>query len=133
MEYDPNEWMNNKNISEFEESSIVDEALGGLATIAEAVSEENKKNVNLLMGKIETLVKGNNWQSKTAGITAIGQCLEVLETSNVELCTILNVINPLIQHKHPRVRHACCNCIGLICSDFTRGRKQHWNQIIKCL
>lgn len=68
---------------------------------------------------IPVLVSSPEWQKRHAGlrcISAIGEgCHKLMDA---ELEKVVNVVLPHLADPHPRVRHAACNAIGQMCTDF---------------
>ena len=69
---------------------------------------------------IPTLVSSVDWQKRHSGlrcISAIGEgCHSLVEK---ELERVIAIVLPHLQDPHPRVRHAACNAIGQMCTDFS--------------
>ncbi|ODV90058.1 hypothetical protein CANCADRAFT_99901 [Tortispora caseinolytica NRRL Y-17796] len=65
------------------------------------------------------MISSNDWHAKHAALIAISSVAEGCAVAMIgELNQILNAIIPLSKDPHPRVRWACCNAIGQMCTDF---------------
>ena len=69
---------------------------------------------------IPALLAAPEWQRRHAAlrcVSAIGEgCLKLMET---ELEKVVSLVVPYLRDPHPRVRHAACNAIGQMCTDFS--------------
>ena len=69
---------------------------------------------------IPGLLSSPEWNKRHGGlraISAIGEgCDKIIRA---ELEKVVNVVVPHLQDPHPRVRHAACNAIGQMCTDFS--------------
>jgi hypothetical protein len=68
---------------------------------------------------IPTYLASPEWQKRHAAlrcISAIGEgCIKSMKN---ELDKIIELVIPHLRDPHPRVRHAACNAIGQMCTDF---------------
>ena len=69
---------------------------------------------------IPSLLSALEWQRRHSGlrcISAIGEgCHKVMAK---ELEKVVGIVLPHLRDPHPRVRHAACNAIGQMCTDFS--------------
>ena len=95
----------------------------------ETVGEQSMDRISrALLGKvvlplafavIPSYLGSTEWQKRHAGlrcISAIGEgCVKHMAG---ELDKVVSLVLPHLQDEHPRVRHAACNAIGQMCTDF---------------
>ena len=84
---------------------------------------------------IPVCVGSPEWQKRHAGlrcISAIGEgCHKLMEH---DLDKVLAVVLPHLADPHPRVRHAACNALGQMCTDFApRLQEQYHKDILSKL
>ncbi|KAJ3273865.1 Importin-5 [Terramyces sp. JEL0728] len=80
---------------------------------------------------IPALLSSPEWQKRHAAlrcISAIGEgCYDIMKK---ELEKVIGLILPHLKDPHPRVRHAACNAIGQMCTDFAPTIQEQFHQAI---
>jgi hypothetical protein len=80
---------------------------------------------------IPTLLASPEWQKRHSAlrcISAIGEgCLKIMES---ELDKVVHLVLPHLRDPHPRVRHAACNSIGQMCTDFAPKIQRRFHEPI---
>ncbi|KAJ3361562.1 hypothetical protein GGF32_007166 [Allomyces javanicus] len=78
---------------------------------------------------IPQMLAAQEWQQRHAAlmaISAIGEgCHKVL---NKDLGKVVNMVTPFTQDPHPRVRHAACNCVGQMATDFAPSLQKKFHK-----
>ncbi|KAG9049500.1 hypothetical protein FS837_010096, partial [Tulasnella sp. UAMH 9824] len=71
------------------------------------------------------------WQQRHAGLMAICSVAEgTAEFMEKDLGSVINLIVPLFNDPHPRVRTGACHCVGVLCSDLGEVLQQDYSGII---
>jgi vesicle coat complex subunit len=80
---------------------------------------------------IPAMLASPEWNRRHAAlrcISAIGEgCHKFMEA---ELGKVIHVILPHMRDPHPRVRHAACNAIGQMCTDFSPNMQENYHSDI---
>jgi hypothetical protein len=80
---------------------------------------------------IPIMLSSPDWNRRHAAlrcISAIGEgCLKIMEG---ELGKVIHIILPHMRDPHPRVRHASCNAIGQMCTDFSPKMQEGYHSDI---
>jgi len=102
----------------------------GESTIDRLAAALGIKKVLPVIEKVtETLMQSDMWQKRHAALMTFTQIVEYLQWEDIAgLCP---KILTFLQDGHPRVRWACINCVGQICTDHgPRFQKMHANTIL---
>jgi hypothetical protein len=111
----------NSSWNEGETSDYEDEQsdLGGESLDRTSLSIRGPALVPILFSMIPALLGAEDWRERRAGLMAISTvgegCIQVL-TPNLDV--IMEMIFPLFQDSHERVRWAACNAVGQLATDF---------------
>ncbi|KAJ3335318.1 Importin-5, partial [Kappamyces sp. JEL0680] len=115
---DEKEWYEGETIEDENEAS--NETAGEQAMDRLAIYLGGKIVLPIAFGLIPTMLSSPDWNRRHAAlrsISAIGEgCHKIMEA---ELGKVVQVILPHMRDPHPRVRHAACNAIGQMCTDFS--------------
>ncbi|PVZ98231.1 hypothetical protein BB558_005779 [Smittium angustum] len=80
---------------------------------------------------IPTMLSSQEWQKRHAAlmaVSAIGEgCFKLMKG---ELENVLNLVCPYFRDPHPRVRHAACNTIGQLSTDFSPTIQEKYHSIV---
>ena len=80
---------------------------------------------------IPTYVSSEDWRQRHAGLMAISVlgegCSDLMADS---LQDVVNLVVPYLNDTHIRVRHAACNAIGQLCTDFSPEIQDRFGEII---
>ena len=74
-----------------------------------------KKCIPTIREVVFPMMDKQQWQQRHAAMMTLTQIVEYLEWSDVQ--QMCNKILSFFQDQHPRVRWACINCVGQICTD----------------
>jgi len=131
-DYDP-DWGSLENSDTFTDlEELQQSAEVAIMNIVSAISGSNPL-MNSLMRRISSLLNSNHWFQKHAGLVTIYQCLENLEEFGVKFKQIIDLVAMNAKDSNDRVRFAVCQCVGLLCSDYSRGVNSHATQIVEIL
>lgn len=115
---DEQEWYQGETIEDENESS--NETAGEQAMDRLAIYLGGNIVLPIAFSLIPTMLAAPEWNKRHAAlrcISAIGEgCHKIMEA---ELGKVVQVILPHMRDAHPRVRHAACNAIGQMCTDFS--------------
>ncbi|OBZ65152.1 Importin subunit beta-3 [Grifola frondosa] len=78
---------------------------------------------------IPAMLASHDWRLRHAGLMAIAAIAE--GTSKVmqhELGKVVNLVTPMFNDPHPRVRYAACQCIGQLCTDLEEVIQEQYHQ-----
>ncbi|CED85608.1 Karyopherin (importin) beta 3 [Phaffia rhodozyma] len=68
---------------------------------------------------VEGLCKGAEWKGRYAGLMSIASIAEgTAKVMQPQLSKIMELICPMVEDPHPRVRFALVHCLGQLCTDF---------------
>ncbi|KAG8854198.1 hypothetical protein FRB96_007754 [Tulasnella sp. 330] len=68
---------------------------------------------------VPTMLASPEWQQRHAGLMAICSLAEGTATPmQNDISSVINLIIPVFNDPHPRVRTGACHCIGVLCSDL---------------
>lgn len=71
------------------------------------------------------------WQQRHAALMAICSVAEgTAEFMEKDLGSVINLIVPLFNDPHPRVRTGACHCVGVLCTDLGEILQQDYSRII---
>ncbi|KAI8903813.1 armadillo-type protein [Gorgonomyces haynaldii] len=126
---DEPEWYNRDNSDDDDQDT--NETAGEQAMDRLAIYLGGKIVLPVAFSHIPALVASPEWQRRHAGlrcISAIGEgCHKLMEA---ELEKVINVVIPHLRDPHPRVRHAACNAIGQMCTDFAPNIQNRFHERI---
>ncbi|KZT00064.1 ARM repeat-containing protein [Laetiporus sulphureus 93-53] len=80
---------------------------------------------------IPAMLASYDWRLRHAGLMAIAAIAE--GTSKVmqhELGKVIDLVIPMFNDQHPRVRYAACQCIGQLCTDLEEVIQEKFHQQI---
>ena len=113
-----NEWYAGETMDDDDDSS--NETAGEQAMDRLALYLGGKIVLPIAFQLIPSLLSSPEWQKRHAAlrcVSAIGEgCLKLMEA---ELEKVVGLVVPYLRDPHPRVRHAACNAIGQMCTDFS--------------
>jgi hypothetical protein len=128
LEDDP-EWYLAETMDDDDESS--NETAGEQAMDRLAIYLGGPIVLPICFNIIPELMASPDWQKRHAAlrcISAIGEgCLKIMEA---ELEKVVMLVLPHMGDPHPRVRHAACNSIGQMCTDFAPKIQNKFHQQI---
>ncbi|KAJ3715385.1 armadillo-type protein [Lentinula raphanica] len=82
---------------------------------------------------IPSMLANYDWRSRHAGLMAIGAIAEGTGKVMVhELGRVVELVCPMFEDSHPRVRYAACQCVGQLCTDI-EATDQHHEQLFSVL
>jgi hypothetical protein len=89
----------------------------------------------IIFQSIPNMLQSPHWEQRSAALLALSVimegCKKMLEK---ELGKLVNMTIPYIRDPHPRVRYACINCLGQMCTDFGPKLQQKYHaQIMPAL
>uniref|UniRef100_A0A1I8IFD4 Importin-5 n=1 Tax=Macrostomum lignano TaxID=282301 RepID=A0A1I8IFD4_9PLAT len=65
------------------------------------------------------MLRSPTWQHRHAALMAVSACGEGCHAQMESMLdNVLVAVLPFFQDPHPRVRYACCNAVGQMCTDF---------------
>lgn len=79
--------------------------------------------------QIPAMMNSHDWRLRHAGLMAIAAVAE--GTSQVmlkELGKVVDLVIPMFSDRHPRVRHAACQCVGQLCTDLEEVIQAEYHQ-----
>lgn len=135
LEEDCSDWLACDNIDEDEDEGSVSVgemsldriccAIGGKALLTPLLRSINEilKSGECALAKAEVELFGvlADWRCRHAaimGLSTMGEgCRRQMEPLIAQI--INDMVLPLINDPHPRVRYAVCNCLGQMCTDFS--------------
>ncbi len=106
----------------------------------ETVGEQGMDRISRYLGKhilptcfdlIPKLLSSPDWNRRHSGlrcISAIGEGCH--DEMLAELGQVVNLVIAHFNDPHPRVRHACCNATGQMCTDFEPLIQQNYSHLI---
>ena len=74
--------------------------------------------LSFLSDCIKTLLASDNWKMKHSAFMALSQIGEYIENID-EIAPIIDTIGQFVDNDNPRVRYACCHCIGQLSDDMS--------------
>ncbi|TFK20034.1 ARM repeat-containing protein [Coprinopsis marcescibilis] len=78
---------------------------------------------------IPAMLANYDWRSRHAGLMAIAAIGEGTgKVMQNELGKIVELVVPMFQDSHPRVRFAACQCVGQLCTDLEEILQEKYNQ-----
>ena len=109
-----------EELNEDDDQSVVKFAVSCINRLIMYVGSETM--LQLLSDCSKTLLAENNlteesWKMKHAAIMSLSQVGEHMKDPQ-DVAPIITTVSQNIQHKHPRVRYACCHCLGQLCNDM---------------
>ncbi|KAJ3252863.1 Importin-5 [Boothiomyces macroporosus] len=126
---DEPEWYAVETIEDDDDSS--NETAGEQAMDRLAMNLKGNIVLPIAFQLIPTLLSSPEWQKRHAAlrcISAIGEgCYDIMKK---ELEKVIGLILPHLKDPHPRVRHAACNAIGQMCTDFAPTIQEQFHQPI---
>lgn len=127
------DWGNLENTDTFTDmEELQQSAEVAIFNIVNAV-DESKELLSSLMSRIQNLLNSEHWAQKHAGLVAIYQCIENLEAQGVKFSQIIDLVAQCAKDPNNRVRFSACQCVGIMCSDYSRGVNSHAQQISEIL
>lgn len=83
----------------------------------------------------QQLLANADWKKRHAGLMALSAAGEGLAGEMKKaLTSVVPVVLKMLTDQHPRVRHAACNCIGQMATDFAPTlQKKHGKQVVSVL
>lgn len=113
------EWKNppdgfDEDLAEADDQSIVKFSVECIDRLISHVGAKNM--LKFLSDCIKTLLASDNWKMKHSAFMALSQIGEYIDDIN-ELAPIIDTIGNFINNDNPRVRYACCHCIGQLADD----------------
>ncbi|KAI8900835.1 armadillo-type protein [Globomyces pollinis-pini] len=126
---DDQDWYKGETIEDDDEST--NETSGEQAMDRLAIYLGGEIVLPIAFHHIPTMLASPDWQKRHAAlrcISAIGEGSH--DIMKQELPQIINLIVPHMRDPHPRVRHASCNAIGQLCTDFSPNIQNTYHEII---
>jgi hypothetical protein len=128
LEDDPS-WYQGESIEDVDEST--NETVGEQAMDRLAIYLTGKIVLPIAFQLIPTMLSSPEWNRRHAAlrcISAIGEgCLKIMRA---ELGKVVQLVLPHMRDPHPRVRHAACNSIGQMCTDFSPRIQEQYHEMI---
>ncbi|EGF83115.1 hypothetical protein BATDEDRAFT_33995 [Batrachochytrium dendrobatidis JAM81] len=130
---DDEDWYLSENLDEFDQSS--NETVGEQSMDRVSRNLGGKIVLPIAFNIIPTYLSAPEWPKRHAAlrcISAIGEgCLKLM---SAELEKVVGLVVPHLADPHPRVRHAACNAIGQMCTDFApKIQQKFYDQILRGL
>ena len=114
------QWMNppdgfDEDLNEDDDQSIVKFSVDCLDRLISHVGA--KSMLSFLSDCVKNLLAEDNWKMKHSAFMALSQIGEYIDDPE-EIAPIIQTIGEYIAHDNPRVRYACCHCIGQLSDDM---------------
>ncbi|KAG8968327.1 hypothetical protein FRC03_007786 [Tulasnella sp. 419] len=84
---------------------------------------------------VPDMLNSNDWQQRHAGLMAISCVAEgTAPVLQKDIGIVIQLILPLFNDSHPRVRHSACHCIGQLCTDMEGAIQSNFaEQVLRAL
>eukprot|EP00842_Homolaphlyctis_polyrhiza_P004970 jgi/Hompol1/5474/HPOL_001964-RA len=126
---DDPEWFQTEDLDDIDQES--NETVGEQSMDRIARYMGGKVVLPIAFNIIPSYLSSPEWQKRHAAlrcISAIGEgCHKIM---NAELERVIGIVLPHLADPHPRVRHAACNAIGQMCTDFAPKIQDKFHEAI---
>ncbi|KAL2911866.1 importin subunit beta-3 [Polyrhizophydium stewartii] len=126
---DDDEWYETEDLDDIDQEA--NETVGEQSMDRIARYMGGKIVLPIAFNIIPVYLSSNEWQRRHAALRCISAIGEGCHTiMNAELDKVVSLVLPHLRDPHPRVRHAACNAIGQMCTDFAPKIQDKFHEAI---